>query len=243
MEFQTIDAQERSDGIAIITLNRPERRNAISILMRQEVSACLESWRESSAIGAVIITGSGKAFSAGFDLDEFRQPERFEELFASSSRYHRDVWYFQKPVIAAVNGPAMGGGFDLATLCDIRLCLGTASFGHPEIKFGAPPLFTPLRWIVGDGLARDLCLTGRRIDAAEAHRIGLVSEVVQGNVLERAEQIAVTILEAPLAALQFTKRFMTESGGIGFEESFRIEHDRAFREIILKSEQTGTGGG
>lgn len=235
MKYQTIQLQERPDGIGVITLNRPEKRNAISILMRQEISACLHDWGKSAAIGVVIFTGADAVFSAGFDLDEFRQPERFDELFETSSRYHRDVWRFPKPVIAAVNGPAMGGGFDLAALCDIRLCSETASFGHPEIKFGAPPLFTPLRWIVGDGLARDLCLTGRRIDAREAHRIGLVSEVIEGNGLqERAVQLAATILEAPLPSLQFTKRFFTENAGKGFEESFSVEHDRAFREIILK---------
>jgi enoyl-CoA hydratase/carnithine racemase len=234
MKFQTIQIQERADGIGIITLNRPEKRNAISILMRQEISACLANWRELSSIGTVIVTGAGAAFTAGFDLDEFRQPERFAELVESSSRYHRDLWHFPKPVIAAINGPAMGGGFDLATFCDIRLCSENASFGHPEIKFGAPPLFTPLRWIIGDGLARDLCLTGRRIDAREAHRIGLVSEVVEPEKLvERALQLAATILEAPLTTLKFTKWFFTENGGKGFEESFLIEHDRAFQEITL----------
>lgn len=202
--------------------------------MRQEISACLENWRGLASIGVVIFTGAGATFTAGFDLDEFRQPERFAELVESSSRYHRDLWYFPKPVIAAINGPAVGGGFDLATFCDIRLCSEAASFGHPEIKFGAPPLFTPLRWIIGEGLARDLCLTGRRINAQEAHRIGLVSEVVEPErLLERALQLAATILEAPSATLLFTKRFFTESGGRGFEESFLIEHDRAFHEIIL----------
>lgn len=234
MEFQTIQVQERADGIGVITLNRPEKRNAISIQMRQEISACLKNWKDVAAIGAVIFTGAGNTFSAGFDLDEFRQPERFAELAESSSRYHRDLWHFPKPVIAAINGPAMGGGFDLATFCDIRLCSEAASFGHPEIKFGAPPLFTPLRWIIGEGLARDLCLTGRRINSQEAHRIGLVSEIVEAEkLMERALQLGAAILEAPLATLQFTKRFFTESGGRGFEESFRIEHDRAFQEIIL----------
>ena len=234
MGFQTIQVQERADNIGIITLNRPEKRNAISILMRQEISACLENWKGLSSIGAGIVTGTGNAFTAGFDLDEFRQPERFADLVESSSCYHRDLWNFPKPVIAAVNGPAMGGGFDLAVFCDIRLCSETALFGHPEIKFGAPPLFTPLRWIIGDGLARDLCLTGRRINAQEAHRIGLVSEVVEPErLLERALLLAATILEAPLATLEFTKRFFTESGGWGFDESFLIEPDRAFQEIIL----------
>lgn len=236
MGFQTITAEVRSDRIAIITLNRPEKRNALSIAMRREISACLAAWRDSDAIGAVIFTGAGAAFCAGFDLDEFKEPDLFAELFDSSASYHRDVWSFPKPVIAAVNGPAMGGGFDLATLCDIRICSENASFGHPEIKFGAPPLFTPLRWIIGVGLARDLCLTGRRIDADEAHRIGLVNRVVDGgSLLERTLELAATILEAPLPSLQFTKRFFTENAGKGFEESFGIEHDQAFRELILKT--------
>lgn len=235
MIFQTIQTEEKEGRIGIIVLNRPERRNALSIVMRQEISACLDAWRGSDSIGAVVLTGAGAAFCAGFDLDEFKQPSLFDELFDSSARYHRDLWNFPKPVIAAVNGPAMGGGFDLATLCDIRLCTENAAFGHPEIKFGAPPLFTPLRWIIGDGLTRELCLTGRRINASEAFRIGLVNEVVEEScLLERAVGLAATILEAPLPSLQFTKRFFTENAGKGFEESFSIEHDRAFREIILK---------
>ncbi len=221
------------DRVATLTLCRPDRRNAISIEMREEISRILAAWRDDPAVGAVIVTGEGSAFSAGFDLDEFRQPERFDALLASSSRYHRDVWSFPKPVVAAVNGPAMGGAFDLACLCDLRLASGAASFGHPEIKLGAPPLFTPLRWIVGDGVARELCLTGRRVDAAEAHRLRLVSEVLEPAALaRRAEEVARSILEAPAHALRFTKGFFT-SAGPGFEESFRVEHDRAFEEIIL----------
>src|SRR6185312_7233654 len=84
---------------------------------------------------------------------------------------HLAVWHFPKPLVAAVNGPAMGGGMDLSVLCDCRIASSAAIFGHPEIKFGAAPLFTPLQWIVGLGNARELCLTGRRIDAAEALRM------------------------------------------------------------------------
>ena len=145
MEFQTIVAEERPGGIGILTLGRPAKRNAISIRMRREISSCLDRWRESPAVGAVIFTGGGTVFSAGFDLDEFARPEEFDILLESSSRYHRDVWSFPKPTVAAVNGPALGGGFDLATLCDLRIGSESCAFGHPEIKFGAPPLFTPLR--------------------------------------------------------------------------------------------------
>ncbi len=235
MEFQTIRAEENVDGIGIITLHRPEKRNALSIRMRREISACMHDWEGSEKIRAVIFTGTAGTFSGGFDLNEFNQQESASDIFESSAKYHRDIWNFPKPVIAAINGPAMGGGMDLATLCDIRICSGSAVFGHPEIKFGAPPLFTPLRWIIGNGLARDLCLTGRRIDAQEAYRIGLVSEVVQGDTLmERALGIGATIIEAPLEALQFTKRFFTENSGKGFEESFVVEHDNAFKKFLLK---------
>jgi len=234
MRHQVITTKIRSDSIGVLILNRPEKRNALSILLRREISATLAKWSETEDIGAVVVTGAGDCFSAGFDLDEFQKAELAEELFESSSRYHRDLWTFPKPVIAAINGPAMGGGFDLTTLCDIRICSDTASFGHPEIKFGAPPLFTPLRWIVGDGRARELCLTGRKIDAGEAYRIGLVSEVVQGNPLEKALRLATAILEAPLPALRFAKEMFSGSGGRGFEYSFALEHDRAFRELILK---------
>jgi enoyl-CoA hydratase/carnithine racemase len=233
MEYAAITARE-AGRVGILTLSRPGKRNAISIRMRREISSCLSRWRDDEAVGAVVVTGAGNLFSAGFDLSEFSRPEEFDELLESSSRYHRDVWHFPKPVIAAVNGPAVGGAFDLATLCDLRIGSQNAFFAHPEIKFGAPPLFTPLRWIVGDGLARDLCLTGRRIDAGEARGIGLLSEVVEeGRLLDRALETAATILESPSETLRFTKGYFLENAGKGFEESFRVEHDEAFREILL----------
>ncbi len=238
MEWQTIRIDERPDGIGIVTLNCPEKRNAISIRMRQEMSSCLHTWSGSPKVGVVIFTGSATTFSGGFDLNEFNQPELYEEIFRTSAAYHRAVWNFPKPTIAAVNGPAMGGGLDFATLCDIRMCSDNAVFGHPEIKFGAPPLFTPLRWIVGDGHAREMCLTGRRIDAQEALRIGLVSEVVPSDALmDRALRVGATIMEAPPVALHYTKRYLVDNAGKGFEESFSIEHDKIFQEFLLKRRQ------
>ena len=108
--------------------------------------------------------------------------------------------------VAAVNGPAMGGGLDLAVLCDVRVAADNAAFAHPEIKFGAPTLFGPLAEVIGGGLARDLCLTGRRIDAQEALRIGLVSSVVPlDRLLEEAMTVANSIAEAPLVTLRRVK--------------------------------------
>lgn len=240
MEFSHIKVDIREDRIGIIILNRPEKRNAISIQMRKEISYCLHEWREASTIDALIFIGDGSSFSGGFDLNEFGNPDCFPELLKSSTEYHLDIWTFPKPTIAAVNGPAMGGGFDLTTLCDIRLCSESAVFGHPEIKFGAPPFFTPLRWIIGEGRARELCLTGRKINAQEAYQIGLVSQVLRDNeLLKQAIQVGKTILEAPTDALRFTKEFFISNSGKGFEESFIIEHDEAFRKVLLPKAEKG----
>jgi enoyl-CoA hydratase/carnithine racemase len=222
-----------SDGIATLTLNRPDKRNALSIELRDTLAATLSAWHDDDAVKAVVLTGAPPAFSAGFDLAEFSEPALARTIRHSSARYHRTVWSFPKPTIAAVNGAALGGGFDLAVLCDLRIASSDAGFAHPEVKFGAPPLFTPLRWIVGDGLARDLCLTGRRIDAEEALRIGLVSRVVSADsLLDEAQSVARQIAEAPLRTLVATKRYLTGNQGLGFEDSFRIEHDDVFDNFL-----------
>jgi enoyl-CoA hydratase/carnithine racemase len=221
------------DGVATVTLSRPDKRNALSIALRDTLSDTLRGWIDDPAVRIVILTGAPPAFSAGFDLAEFGDPSLARTIRHSSVRYHHVVWSFPKPTIAAVNGPALGGGFDLATLCDLRLASTAAIFGHPEIKFGAPPLFTPLRWIVGDGIARDLCLTGRRIDADEALRIGLVSRVTAPDaLLDEALAVARQMAEAPQRALEATKRYLAANQGFGFDDSFRIEHDDVFDNFL-----------
>lgn len=237
--YSCIKVEEAELGIGVITLNRPNKRNAISIQMRREISDCLGKWKELDNIKVGIVTGEGSVFSAGFDLTEFMEVEHFQELYDSSARYHRDLWNFSKPLIAAVNGPALGGGLDLAALCDIRVCDGTASFGHPEIRFGAPPFITPLRSIVGEGIAREICLTGRIIDSQEAYRIGLVSDISAVNVRKRAIEIAGSILSAPLDTLIFTKNYLISNYGKSFEEAIANEHDKAFQEVILKKALSG----
>ena len=231
------DAPVRSevggDGIATLTLDRPDKRNALSIRVREEIDATLGAWAGDDAVRVVVLGAEGPAFCAGFDLEEFADSSLARRIRDSSARYHRTVWWFPKPIVAAVNGPALGGGFDLTVLCDLRIASTAAQFGHPEIKFGAPPLFTPLRWVVGDGVARDLCLTGRRIDAGEALRAGLVSRVVEPDRLaEEAAAAARAIAEAPQPALEATKRYLAGNPGLGFEDSFRIEHDDVFDRLL-----------
>jgi enoyl-CoA hydratase/carnithine racemase len=223
-----------SDGIAVLRLDNEQRRNALSIAMRDAISDTLDEWATDDRVRVVVLTGTGTAFCAGFDLKEFAQPDLARTIRDSSHRYHLAVWEFPKPMIAAVNGAAFGGGFDLALLCDIRFATSEAQFAHPEIKFGAPPLFTPLQWIVGAGIARDLCLTGRRIDAAEAHRLGLVNAIANADsLLDEAKTTAGVIAEAPQAALEATKRYLTSSAGVTFREAFEVEHDRVFDEFLL----------
>ncbi len=210
---------ERDEMIATVTLYRPEKRNALNTQLRDEVSAAMEELETDGSVSVVIVTGAGPVFSAGFDTSEF-QATPPAEIFSSESsrRYHHRVQRFAKPLLAAVNGPAMGGGFDLAVLCDLRIAAEGAGFGHPEIKFGAPTLFGPLAAIIGGGLARDLCLNGRRIDAQEALRIGLVSAVAPGErLLDETTAFARTIAEAPPATLQSVKAAILEATAWKFE--------------------------
>ena len=234
MNFDTIKLSEPQPGIRQLSLYRPEKRNAISIQMRQEIIDCLKALEGDEKVVALIITGDGPSFSAGFDLGEFAQAEKAKDLALSSKEYHRAVYNFPKPVIGAINGFAFGGGFDLATLCDFRLCSSTAVFGHPEVKFGGHPIITPLRWIVGEGLARDLCFTGRHIKADEAHRIGLVSEVHEPDALmPRVMEFATMLLEGPPLTLAETKAYMNETVALDFEGAFLKEHDYFFDRKFL----------
>jgi enoyl-CoA hydratase len=174
-ELITVDAV--TDGVARITLNRPEKKNALSIQLRDEFSDALDALGGDEAVKTVVVTGAGDVFSAGFDLREFEQPERADELWKSSDRWHATVLRFPLPLVAAVNGAALAGGFDLAVMCDLRVAADTARFAHPEITFG-DVVFGPLHDLVGGAVARDLCFTGRVVEAAEAKALGLVSSVV-----------------------------------------------------------------
>ena len=207
---------EREENIAIVTLNRPDKRNALSIAVRDELDACVGEFEADDGVSAIILLTNGKVYCAGFDTSEFmdRSPEHVQAMDDSSERYHRRFAECTKPIVTGIQGPAMGGGFDLAVLCDIRIAASEAVFAHPEIKFGAPVLFGPLREIVGGGLARDLCLTGRKIDAEEAYRIGLVSKVVEPDALKQTcLEFAKQIAEAPMKTLQNVKSQIVRSYG------------------------------
>ena len=157
------------EGVVTIILDRPHKKNALSIALREEVIDALERLRSEDSVSCVVVTGQGDTFSAGFDLSEFAVHDRAfqRQLWESSDRFHHALLRFPLPLIAAVNGPALAGGFDLAVLCDLRIASSSARFGHPERSFG-DVIYGPLHDLVGGAVARDLCLTGRTIDANEA---------------------------------------------------------------------------
>ena len=175
------------DGVATITLDRPEKKNALSVALRLEVIDALEHLRGDDSVRCVVVTGKGDTFSAGFDLSEFAIDEAAfqNQLWDSSDRFHQALLQFPLPLVAAVNGPALAGGFDLAILCDLRIASTSARFGHPERSFG-DVVYGPLHDLVGGAVARDLCLTGRTIEAGEAHGLGLVSRIVAPTELVAA---------------------------------------------------------
>ena len=205
------------DGVAWLTLNRPDKRNALSIELRDAMSDALDVLADDDAARVVVITGAGDVFSAGFDLSEFERLDdaaHADRLWASSDRWHRTLIELPIPSIAAVNGPALAGGFDLAVMCDIRVVSETARFAHPEQSF-SEIVYGPLHDLVGSAVARDLCLTGRSIDAAGALRLHLASSVVPAERLrDEAASFAALVARAPRANLQRTKAKATRRAGV-----------------------------
>jgi enoyl-CoA hydratase len=167
-------------------------------------------------VRVIVITGSGTVFSAGFDLMEFAEsdPGFQERLWQSSDRFHHTILRCPVPVVAAVNGAAVAGGFDLAVLADLRVAADTARFAHVEHTF-ASVVYRPLRDLVGGSIARELVLTGRNVDAPEALSIGLVSQVVPADQLVRTTTaLARTIASAPREILMRTKAKIIAAAGI-----------------------------
>ena len=196
-------------GVARLELRRAEKRNALSIALRDEMSDALEQLGVDDALRVLVITGGTEVFSAGFDLDEFTVPELADELWASSDRWHRDVLTFPLPTVAAVGGAALGGGFDLAVMCDLRIASDTARFAHPEHRF-SQVVYGPVHDLLGGARARDLVLTGRTVSAADALTLGLVRSVVApSELLTEADTVAHEIALAPRdVLLQMKAKFL-----------------------------------
>jgi methylglutaconyl-CoA hydratase len=246
MTYQTLQLAYDA-GVASITLNRPDKRNAISFQLVEELLAALDEVEQSPA-QVVIVTGAGKAFCAGLDLEELKSllGKTHDENVKDSSRMahiFRRLYEFPRATIAAVNGAAIAGGTGLATMCDFTLAVPEAKFGYTEVRIGFVPAIVSsiLVWQVGHKIARDLLLTGRLFDAAEAHRYGLVNEIVEAErLLHRARELAFQILENSPSSVRATKKLINnfiarqldEQIAAAIEDNARIRTTADFREGI-----------
>jgi methylglutaconyl-CoA hydratase len=216
MEFKTIQLAFDA-GVATITLNRPYKRNAISFELIDDLLGALKEVEKSSA-QVLILTGAGKAFCSGMDLDNLKAllgRSADENLKDSQTmvRLFRSLYEFPKVTIAAVNGAAIAGGTGLAVLCDFTLAVPEAKFGYTEVRIGFVPAIvsTFLLRHVGEKQARDLLLTGRIITAEEAVRIGLINEIVPAEKLSsRARELAGQLMENSPTSLRLTKRLLND---------------------------------
>jgi methylglutaconyl-CoA hydratase len=216
MTYSTIELIYEA-GLATITLNRPDKRNAISFELINDLMRALDEVARSSA-QVLIITGAGKAFCSGMDLENLkaligRSPEQSLEDSRTMVRLFRAIYEFPKVTIAAVNGAAIAGGTGLALLSDFTLAVPEAKFGYTEVRIGFVPAIvsTFLLRQVGEKHARDLLLTGRLFDAQEGLRLGLINEIVESDkLIDRAHELAAQLLENSPTSLGCTKRLLTE---------------------------------
>ncbi len=215
MSYNTLLYSE-AENICTITFNRPDKRNAVSYVLIDELGRALDDAAKSSA-QILIITGNGKAFCAGMDLENLKQlsgrtHEQNLQDSETMARLFRALYEFPRPTIAAVNGAAIAGGTGIATICDFTLAVPTASFGYTEVRIGFVPAIVSSFLIanIGEKRARDLLLTGRIFDAAEAHRLGLVNEIVEADqLLPRAHQLAAQLMENSPTSLRATKSLLS----------------------------------
>ncbi|WP_436356639.1 enoyl-CoA hydratase-related protein [Brevundimonas sp. CEF1] len=226
--YSTLLIERHADGYAVVTLNRPEALNALNTTLTGELGDFLESVADDDSVRCVVLTGSVKAFAAGADIKEMAD-QAYADMYRGNffARAHDRVASFRKPIIAAVSGYALGGGCELAMLCDFIIASETAKFGQPEINLGVAPGIggsQRLTRAVGKAKAMDMCLTGRMMDAAEAERSGLAARVVAVDVLlDEARAAAAKIAGQSILAVMANKELVnaafetTLTQGVVFE--------------------------
>lgn len=224
---------DRRDQVAVVTLSRPDKRNALSIELRSELADAFAALSDDDDVGCIVLTGAGSAFCSGMDTSQFGGDRAHRErLVETSTVAFQAVGDCPRPVLAAVNGPALAGGFALSLLCDLRIAGPAATFGFPELPRGIPPSYAAARAVLPATVAKELCLTGRVVEAPEAQRLGIVREVTSGDVLERAVALAERIAALPRQSILETKRrtLLERNHLWGF---LFDEEERVFRRALL----------
>jgi enoyl-CoA hydratase len=245
MNFETI-VFEKGNNIAFIRLNRPDRLNALNQKMINEMGQVMDVIAADESIGAVIITGNEKLFGAGADIKEIKglnSPVAVHAFFCTSEGMFSKIENLNKPTIAAVCGPALGGGCELALACDIRIAAENALFGQPEIKIGVIPAgggTQRLPRLVGIGRAKELLYSGDPIDAVEAFRIGLVNKVTSvEQLLPEAKKMAQKFVERPAFALKMLKSAINQ--GINMDLRSALSYEMRCFEILFSTEDQKEG--
>ena len=237
--FETI-LVETQGRVGIITLNRPEALNALNEKLMNEVVGAANAFDADRGIGCIVITGSAKAFAAGADIKEMAEREATEMYLADWFQPWDELGRIRKPLIAAVSGYALGGGCELAMLCDIILAADTAKFGQPEVKLGVMPGIggsQRLTRIIGKAKAMEMCLTGRMMDAEEAERAGLVARIVPAaSLAEEALKLAETIAGMSLPITMMIKESVNRSYETTLAEGVRFER-RVFHSAFATKDQ------
>jgi len=214
---------EANGNLIILTIDRPEQRNALNVALFKNITQVLDTIRSDDSVAGLIITGEGdKAFCAGIDLKE-RAGKEQQDILLERDNYIRPFYNalanFPKPTFAALNGVVLGGGAELALACDFRIACFGATFGQTEIKWGMIPscgACQRLRLLTGMGVAKDLIMSGRLIDAQEAHRIGIYNRLVDiENLKDETLEIANQICSNPAVAVKTAKKVLDQGANVG----------------------------
>jgi enoyl-CoA hydratase len=229
-----VDRHAGHGAVVLVTLDRPEKRNALSIELRFALAEALADLASDDAVRCAVLTGAGSAFSSGMDTTQFGgDEENRRALVDSTSAAFGAVMRFPKPLLAAVNGPALAGGFALALHCDLRVAARSARFGFAELPRGIAPSYAAALGALPEPLARELCLTGRVLDAGEARAVGLVAEVVDdGQALPRTLELAAEVASRPLATLLEVKRRFLLGAQLA-RERLHADEEEVFRRALL----------
>ena len=239
MTFVTIETETR-DAVGLIRLNRPEALNALNAQLIDELNVALQGFEDDPHIGCMVVTGSPKAFAAGADIKEMAGKTYIDAYLEDFISRWEGIARARKPIIAAVAGFALGGGCEIAMMCDFIIAAETAKFGQPEIKLGILPGAggtQRLTRLVGKSKAMDLCLTGRLMDAAEAERAGLVARVVAADaLLDEAMAAAATIAGFSRPAVLLAKECVNRAEETTLAEGIRFER-RVFHSLFGTPDQ------
>ncbi|HEV3184009.1 MAG TPA: enoyl-CoA hydratase [Xanthobacteraceae bacterium] len=239
MTYQNIIVETRG-RIGIIRLDRPHALNALNAALIGELKAAVDAFEKDAGVACLIVTGSDKAFAAGADIKEMADKSYMDAFMGDFAAGWDALARARKPTVAAVAGFALGGGCELAMMCDLVIAADNAKFGQPEIKLGVIPGIggtQRLTRAVGKAKAMDLCLTGRMMDAAEAERSGLVARVVPlANLMDEAVKVAETIASMSLPVLMIAKESVNRSFETTLAEGIRFER-RVFHSLFATADQ------